>query len=87
MIKYCAGPLDRRVARFAGLWEAGRNVVWIRSLLEVGKMARRARRSKPGEFSTDVATRAGRGRVFPGQGKLRRAVIKYCAGPLRRRVA
>ncbi len=87
VIEHRPTPLRCRVAGFATLRKARRNVVWIRSLLEVGKMARRARRSEPGEFPTHVAIRACRRGVLPGQREPRLGVIKLSTLPLDSRVA
>lgn len=69
VIELCALPGRGRVAHFAVLWEARRNVIRVGCFAELRHVAARTMRRRRREIVADVALQALRGHVCAGQGE------------------
>ena len=83
MIETRGLPCGCAVALLAGLRESERNVVWIRTLLEVGQMTSHATGRRPLELPSDVAGQAIQCDVGARQREARHLqVIEFCPEPV-----
>lgn len=87
MIERRAGPARRRMARIAGGWEPGRNMVWAVSAVVVRLVATVTGRRGEIVISSHVTRRTSSRRVHTGQRPAGLAVIEGCARPVGGRVA
>ena len=87
VVKCRGGPRRRVMALFAGLREAGADVVGIRGLLEICQMAAHALGRRAREVAADVALHALHARMRPGQGEPGPGMIELRSLPIVHRVA
>lgn len=80
-------PGSGAVTEGAILREAGRGMIGVRRLLEIGQVAARAAGRSSGEFVPDMTLRTLHRRVRTGQRELRTRVVEFGVLPVRRVVA